>query len=132
MTNTLIKATDTLFELAAYYVVILLIAAVGYSHFESKPFVDSLWWAAVTAMTVGYGDTYPVTLGGRLLGGALMHIVPLVLIPLITARLASKFVVDNDVFSHEEQEQIKSDIAAINRQVSELTDAIRRSNEVSA
>ncbi len=26
---------------------------------------DALWWAAVTVATVGYGDYYPVTVGGR-------------------------------------------------------------------
>jgi len=28
--------------------------------------LDALWWTAVTITTVGYGDFYPVTLGGRL------------------------------------------------------------------
>jgi voltage-gated potassium channel len=29
---------------------------------------DALWWAIVTLTTVGYGDKYPVTAGGRLTG----------------------------------------------------------------
>ena len=33
---------------------------------------DSLWWAAATVSTVGYGDVYPVTTPGRLLAVVLM------------------------------------------------------------
>ena len=33
---------------------------------------DSLWWAITTISTVGYGDLYPVTGAGRLIGGVLM------------------------------------------------------------
>ncbi len=33
---------------------------------------DALWWSIVTVATVGYGDLYPVTTMGRLLGSALI------------------------------------------------------------
>lgn len=53
---------------------------------------DALWWSAVTITTVGYGDKYPVTIGGRLTAvfvmftgvgiiGALASILSSVLVP---------------------------------------------------
>ena len=37
-----------------------------------KTVSDTLWWSIVTISTVGYGDITPNTLGGRLIGAALM------------------------------------------------------------
>src|SRR5688572_15423921 len=39
-------------------------------HFAN--FGEALWWAVVTTTTVGYGDKFPITLGGRFVAGILM------------------------------------------------------------
>src|SRR6516164_6987015 len=108
-----IRATDTFKELVAWYLGLALLGALLFSFFEGKPYGDSLWWAFVTALTVGYGDMYPVTLGGRIVGLVLMHSVVFVFAPLIIARLLTSTFVDASRFTNEEQEQIKKDVTEI-------------------
>ncbi len=60
-----------------YSVLILLIGcALLFYHYEKgitvSTFGDSLWWAIVTATTVGYGDYIPATNIGRIIASVLM------------------------------------------------------------
>jgi voltage-gated potassium channel Kch len=52
---------------------------------------DALWWAYVTVTTVGYGDKYPVTNAGRMVGALLMTI-GVGLFGVLTGYLANAFL----------------------------------------
>ena len=109
------RATDSFAEIIGYYLVTLLLSGFLFSYFEDKPLFESFWWACVTGLTIGYGDLYPVTVGGKIVAIALMHIVPLLIIPLIVARLLLTVIEDKNQFSHDEQEEMKNDIKEIKK-----------------
>jgi voltage-gated potassium channel len=108
------------------FLTLIVVSASIYSALEDKGVGDSMWWAVVTASTVGYGDTYPTTAAGRILAGTLISAMVLLVIPLITAHFASKLIVDQDAFRHDEQEEIKQNLRAIRAAVERLEAAAER------
>lgn len=53
--------------------------------------IDAVWWAYVTITTVGYGDKYPVTTEGRVLGVFLL-VAGIALFSVLTGYVAQKLI----------------------------------------
>jgi voltage-gated potassium channel len=88
--RVLLAAVGLLF-LGAWLVLLFEKNAAG-SNIHS--YHDALWWAVVTVTTVGYGDRFPVSEGGRAVAVILM-LVGIGLIGVLTATVASFFVAEH-------------------------------------
>lgn len=83
--------------LAIATVFLLYISSIGIYYFERtaqpeqfKSIFHCLWWAVVTLTTVGYGDTFPITVGGRIFTSLIILIgIGVVAVP--TGLIASAF-----------------------------------------
>lgn len=107
--------------LMASYAVLIVVCGLLYRVFEDDVTVgDALWWAVVTASTVGYGDISPESWQARVMAALLISLMVLVVVPLITAHFASRLIVDTDAFRHDEQEELKQNL----RRVRELAEAL--------
>lgn len=77
---------------------------------------DGIWWGIVSITTVGYGDRFPVTFPGRVIGIMLMTI-GVVTFSTLTATIASGMVEDAEA---KDREKLNEHLEAIEKKLSNI------------
>jgi voltage-gated potassium channel len=119
------RARGTFATVALISVVLTIFSSIAVLNFEGEEASnirtpsDALWWSFVTVTTVGYGDKYPVTPEGRLVGVVLMT-AGAALFGTFTAYVASFFLEAGQGKEKDDIQQLTGEI----RQLRERLDAL--------
>mgnify|MGYP001959559004 FL=1 len=71
-------------------------SAIYYLEHEAQPekfssITESIWWATVSLATVGYGDVYPVTVGGKIFA-SIISLIGIGIVAIPTGIISASFV----------------------------------------
>jgi voltage-gated potassium channel len=108
-----VKVANDFRIIVLLYVVSLILGGASFALLEDRSIGDGMWWAVVTALTIGYGDLAPATGIGRVVAACFQHFWAYGMIPLIAVNLLTHVVRDDNQFSHDEQEWQETAIKAI-------------------
>ncbi len=112
------RAQSAVMAAALFSVLVVVVSSIVVLQVETAPdsniknSSDALWWAMTTITTVGYGDRYPVTTEGRLLGVVLM-LSGVALIGTLSATFAVWFMSPGE-------KRTEGDVEKLRREVAEL------------
>lgn len=126
------RSQNTFITVAVISCFIALVGSMGILSFEKdvdgsniKTASDAIWWAVVTVTTVGYGDRYPVTDGGRVIAAVLMT-AGVGLFGTFTGFVASLFV-EPDIKREENQlNDLASELRALRAEVKVIDEKLNR------
>lgn len=121
MKKILLYVANRIWLILGLYVASLLLGAALFALVEARSFGDGLWWAVVTALTIGYGDITPVTTAGRIAGIVLGHFWIFVIAPMVIANIILRLIEDKNEFTDAEQIEMMQRL----KRIDEYIDAAR-------
>ncbi len=116
------RAESVLLAVSLVTLLLLVLASAAILGFEDVPAAnikgpeDALWWAFVTITTVGYGDRFPVTWEGRLVGALLMA-AGVGLFGTFSGFVASWFLAPRAAKNAGEIELLRQELAALREEI---------------
>ena len=97
LTDVLRSRREELIVMLMLLAMLLVLSSgmIYYAEHEAQPdafgsMPAALWWSVITLTTIGYGDVYPVTAAGRVIGG-LIAVMGIGIVALPTAIVATGF-----------------------------------------
>jgi len=88
---------------------------------------DAVWWSIVTVSTVGYGDRFPVTDTGRLIG-TLMIVMGVSLFSVLTSYIATQFMARRKAHGPSETELLRREVEQLRSLLTQIADAQAANN----
>lgn len=123
------RAESALYVTVIMALLVILFGSVAVMYYEVRapdPNIktggDAVWWSLVTITTVGYGDRFPTSPGGRTVG-VLTMIVGIGLFGVLTSVMATKFL---EPKSDAEPPATRADTEQLLAQLKELSERLDR------
>ena len=119
------RARGTFATVVMITFVLILFSSIAVLNVETTPestiksAEDALWWALATVTTVGYGDVYPRTTVGHIVGAVLM-ITGVALFGTFTAYVASFFLQQNQREEEARENVILAELREIKRRLDKM------------
>ncbi|GAA4899955.1 potassium channel family protein [Ferrimonas pelagia] len=123
--TSLMLAMLTIITLAS---VLILLVEEGEPGANIDSAEAAIWWALITISTVGYGDYYPVTLGGRIIS-AVVIITGVSFFGVVAGYLASVFVSQDSAEEHDKLSQLERQQAALLDEIRALRQQLARNDQ---
>lgn len=106
----IIYMSNNIVGLLIIYIISLISTGFIFSILESTTFLNGMYWAVTTALSIGYGDVLPTHTSTKIIFIIMSNIWLLLIIPSIVANIILTALKDVNEFTDAEQEEIKHNL----------------------